>query len=65
MPEPDGWLPPAWNTGWDYRDRIGPAEAGLTVLGFYAGRYRHSDRATWARRLAAGEIQLAGELLSA
>jgi hypothetical protein len=29
------------NSGYDYPDRIGRADAGLNVLAFYARRYRH------------------------
>ena len=59
----NGWLPEAINQGWTYHDRVAPALAGLEVSGFYAARHRHSDRATWRRRLAAGEIQCNGQRL--
>ena len=63
-PEGDGWLPEALNQGWTYRDRVAPQEAGLAVSAFYAARHRHSERATWRMRLAAGEIRRNGQLLS-
>ena len=59
----NGWLPEAINQGWTYHDRVAPALAGLEVSGFYAARHRHSDRATWQRRLAAGEIRCNGKRL--
>ncbi len=45
------------NQGWTYTDRITPADAGLSVLDFYAARYRHSTRAKWRDRILAGEIR--------
>jgi 23S rRNA pseudouridine1911/1915/1917 synthase len=48
------------NGGWIYRDRIGAADAGLPLTAWYACRYRHSDRACWQQRLAAGEVWLNG-----
>jgi 23S rRNA pseudouridine1911/1915/1917 synthase len=62
-PAPAGWLPAAANQGWIYGDRVGPAQAGLPVSAFYAAQHRHSDRAVWQARLAAGEIHCNGELL--
>ena len=59
----EGWLPAALNRGWTYRDRIGAQAAGLPVSVFYAGRYRHSDRQEWERRLGAGEIERNGQRL--
>ncbi|MFS6827027.1 hypothetical protein [Cyanobium sp. ATX-6F1] len=61
----EGWLPAAFNRGWTYRDRIGAEPAGATVLSFYAARYRHSDRAVWTQRLAAGELHRNGSRLRA
>jgi 23S rRNA pseudouridine1911/1915/1917 synthase len=60
-----GWWsrPAALNRGWIYRDRIGPEAEGLPVCAFYAGRYRHSERQEWQRRLEAGEIERNGERL--
>lgn len=61
----EGWLPAAINGGWIYRDRIGPEAAAQTVTAFYAGRYRHSARQEWERRLEAGEIERNGRWLRA
>ena len=60
---PEGWLPAAVNQGWSYRDRVEPALAGLPASVFYAARHRHSDRACWQARLAAGEIWRNGQPL--
>jgi 23S rRNA pseudouridine1911/1915/1917 synthase len=48
------------NQGWVYRDRISSALSGLSVLDFYADRYRHSSRAEWQARIEAGQIHLNG-----
>jgi 23S rRNA pseudouridine1911/1915/1917 synthase len=48
------------NQGWIYRDRVRVPEAGLTVLGFYTRRYRHSSQADWQRRIEAGQVLLDG-----
>lgn len=53
----EGWLPPALNGGWIYRDRIDAAAGGARVTAFYASRYRHSPPEAWLRRLEAGEIE--------
>jgi 23S rRNA pseudouridine1911/1915/1917 synthase len=55
----------AMNSGWTYRDRIAPADAGTSLSAYYAGRYRHSDRAVWRERLEAGEIRCNGQRLRA
>lgn len=52
---------PALNRGWAYRDRVGDGEAGLSVVGFYSRKYRHSDAECWRRRLEDGEIELNGQ----
>jgi 23S rRNA pseudouridine1911/1915/1917 synthase len=46
------------NRGFEYRDRIGPPEAGRTVLEHLASRYRHSTPEVWRERLRAGEVAL-------
>lgn len=48
------------NSGYSYRERVRPQAAGLSVLDYYARFYPHSDHATWAARLAAGEVELNG-----
>lgn len=49
------------NTGYAYRDQIGAAGQGQTVLAYLTQRYHHSDAATWTARLAAGEVILDGQ----
>jgi 23S rRNA pseudouridine1911/1915/1917 synthase len=57
------WLPAAFNGGHAYCDRVDhPAHS---TAAFYAGRYRHSDRAVWMERLLAGEIWCNGQQLRA
>lgn len=46
------------NEGFEYRERIGPAEDGCDLLGYLVRRYRHSDQATWRARLLGGELSL-------
>ena len=66
MPVPSGWLPPAFNQGWTYRDRPGPGLArGTSVASYYASRYGHSDRTVWLGRIAAGEVFCNGHRLLA
>ena len=51
---------PALNTGFEYRERVGPEAAGSTLLAHLSGRYRHSTEVTWRRRIADGEVRLDG-----
>ena len=60
-----GWLGPALNGGFAYRDRIAPRAAGQSLSAFYAGCYRHSTPTDWLQRLAAGEISRNGQQLQA
>ena len=53
------------NRGFAYRERLGPAAAGRTVLDWLSERYAHSDRATWMARIAGGEVTLDGEAATA
>jgi len=46
------------NRGFEYREHLGPAAAGRTVLDYLAGRYRHSSEGEWQRRISAGEVRL-------
>ncbi len=62
-PEPLAWLAPACNCGHAYRDRV--SEAASSIAAFYAARYRHSDRAEWSERLAAGQVWCNGRQLRA
>ena len=53
------------NSGYDYPDRVDRADTGLTVLGFYARRYRHSSHAEWRDKIVRGEVTLNGRPASA
>ena len=53
------------NGGYAYRDRLGPAAAGRTVLDWLSERYPHSDRLTWLARIAGGQVTRDGEAASA
>jgi 23S rRNA pseudouridine1911/1915/1917 synthase len=48
------------NSGFDYRERIDGAAAGLSVLDHLARRYPHSTRQEWMERLEAGRVLLDG-----
>jgi len=72
LPLAAGWLPPAFNRGWTYRDRPGPdhlsglgGDRATSVASYYASRYGHSDLAVWLGRIAAGEVQCNGRRLLA
>ena len=56
--------PAALNDGWTYRDRVPRADAGTLVSDWLADRYRHSDVAVWQQRIAAGELDWNGVLLT-
>lgn len=59
------WLPPTFNRGHRYTDRVTVQEEGLTITALYAARHRHTDRDGWRQRLAAGEICRNGQQLRA
>jgi 23S rRNA pseudouridine1911/1915/1917 synthase len=44
------------NSGFEYREQIGPEGAGRTVLDHLVARHRHSTRETWRARIEAGEV---------
>ncbi len=50
------------NQGWIYTDRIRPQDSGITVLEFYASRYRHSSQGEWQTRIETGQVLLDGRL---
>jgi 23S rRNA pseudouridine1911/1915/1917 synthase len=52
------------NAGFEYREQVGPAAAGRTVLDHLAARHRHSTIAVWQERIDAGEVFL-GEACAA
>lgn len=53
------------NAGWTYREQVGPAGGGLTVLEFLAATRLHSTSEEWARRIERGEVEIAGRRVSA
>lgn len=48
------------NSGHEYRERIGPAEAGRTVIDHLSRRHAHSSEETWLGRIAAGQVLVDG-----
>jgi len=49
------------NQGWTYHDHVNARHAGLTVLAYYAQRYKHSSSAAWRDRILAGQITVDGQ----
>ena len=50
--------------GWTYRDTVPRAAAGILLSDWLADRYRHSDGSLWQQRIAAGELDWNGALLT-
>jgi 23S rRNA pseudouridine1911/1915/1917 synthase len=50
----------AINRGWTYRERVGPAGDGRTLLAHLCATRPHSTAADWRARLEAGEVELDG-----
>lgn len=50
------------NSGFEYREQVGPESAGLTVLDHLAARHRHSSAVVWRERIVAGEVFLRGDV---
>lgn len=50
------------NDGYAYREIVGPASAGRTVLDHLAALYRHSTEAEWRARIEGGEVVLEGRV---
>lgn len=48
------------NRGWTYRDRVRAADAGRTILEFYAGRYDHTDTSGWREAILDGRVRRNG-----
>jgi 23S rRNA pseudouridine1911/1915/1917 synthase len=51
----------ALNSGWTYREQVGPESAGRTVLEHLSSTRHHSTGEEWARRLERGEVEIDGE----
>jgi 23S rRNA pseudouridine1911/1915/1917 synthase len=56
---------PSENQGHVYRARVGPADAGRTVLDFHVERYKHSDEAAWCESIAMGRVLVNGRRATA
>lgn len=50
----------ALNSGYTYREMLGPRARGLSVLAYLTRHYRHSGEAEWRARLEGGEVRLDG-----
>lgn len=50
----------ALNQGWSYREQVGPAAAGLTVLDYLTATRRHSTPSEWAGRFDRAEVEVNG-----
>ena len=48
------------NSGFAYRDRIGPEAEGESVLAYLIRRFPHTGEAGWRARIASGEVTLEG-----
>lgn len=49
------------NSGWTYREQVGPQGGDLTLLDFLAATRHHSTREEWAQRIERGEVQVEGK----
>ena len=49
------------NHGWTYEDRISYADAGETIVRYYASRYHHSTAEEWTARVKRGEVDRNGQ----
>ena len=49
------------NSGWSYREQVGPDSAGVTVLDYLASTRHHSTRDEWACRIERGEVEIEGQ----
>jgi 23S rRNA pseudouridine1911/1915/1917 synthase len=48
------------NQGYSYRERLGGAARGQTVIRYLSARYRHASEEEWRRRIAEGRVLLDG-----
>ncbi len=49
------------NSGWTYREQVGPESDGLTVLDYLAATRHHSTSEEWGHRLERGEVEVDGK----
>jgi len=52
------------NSGWTYREQVGPEGSGRTVLDHLAATRHHSTTEEWARRIDRGEVEVDGQRVS-
>ena len=50
------------NSGFAYRETVGAAAAGRTLLEHLARRYRHTPAGEWEARIAAGRVLVDGRV---
>ena len=48
------------NRGWSYREQVGPAASGQTVVAYLTATRRHSPETEWASRIERGEVEVDG-----
>jgi 23S rRNA pseudouridine1911/1915/1917 synthase len=48
------------NRGWTYREKVDRATDGLTLLAYYAEKYRHSSIEEWRERIRSGQVLING-----
>ncbi len=48
------------NHGFEYEERLGDGAAGLRLLDYLSGRYRHSTRELWRQRIESGLVLVEG-----
>jgi 23S rRNA pseudouridine1911/1915/1917 synthase len=53
------------NSGFEYREIVGPGSAGLALLDHLARSYRHSSADEWRARIAAGRVLVDGRAAGA
>jgi 23S rRNA pseudouridine1911/1915/1917 synthase len=53
------------NGGFEYRETLGRAASGATVLGWLALKHRHSSEEVWRARILAGEVSVDGAVAAA
>ena len=48
------------NRGWSYREQVGPAASGQTILAYLTATRLHSSAQEWASRIERGEVEVDG-----
>ncbi|MCZ6696498.1 MAG: pseudouridine synthase [Acidobacteria bacterium] len=52
------------NHGFEYEEQLGDGAAGLRLLDYLSGRYRHSSRDLWRQRIESGLVLVEGRTAS-